>query len=394
MYGLLKVVLCYLFYCILSFCFSSLPWLASALDLFGFTFASLFLSWQLAIILNKSSRRSQRLSVDPENKCVLITGCDTGFGHEIALQLNKTGFTVFAGCLFKDGPDAQSLVTKAANPEKMNILQFNVTKESDARSVYETIEKHTEKTGQVFYSLINNAGISGFAPMEWGSFKEDVQPVLEVNLNSAVKVVRTMIPLLKRNTDSRIIMMTSYATHIAMPFLTSYCVSKCGLKAFSDCLRNDFEHNEVHFNGLRVITIEPTAYKTGIVGYENLKKTLRSSWQRTNKDVQDSYGEEIFDGMVAFVSICQFFRWFDFIALKRDLTEVSRTVNTVLLQPNPDHEIRIITKAIEFFSSLIYNYFPQDLFEAGFSVAAYVGYIFVHEVALIKRILNAIVNVN
>lgn len=34
-------------------------------------------------------------------KAVLITGCDTGFGHALAKHLHKLGFTVFAGCLLK-----------------------------------------------------------------------------------------------------------------------------------------------------------------------------------------------------------------------------------------------------------------------------------------------------
>lgn len=36
-----------------------------------------------------------------EGKAVLVTGCDTGFGHALAKHLHKLGFTVFAGCLLK-----------------------------------------------------------------------------------------------------------------------------------------------------------------------------------------------------------------------------------------------------------------------------------------------------
>lgn len=34
-------------------------------------------------------------------KAVLITGCDSGFGHALAKHLHTLGFTVFAGCLLK-----------------------------------------------------------------------------------------------------------------------------------------------------------------------------------------------------------------------------------------------------------------------------------------------------
>lgn len=36
-----------------------------------------------------------------QGKAVLITGCDSGFGHALAKHLHKLGFTVFAGCLLK-----------------------------------------------------------------------------------------------------------------------------------------------------------------------------------------------------------------------------------------------------------------------------------------------------
>ena len=34
---------------------------------------------------------------------VLITGCDSGFGSDLAWELSRKGFVVFAGCLSGDG---------------------------------------------------------------------------------------------------------------------------------------------------------------------------------------------------------------------------------------------------------------------------------------------------
>lgn len=36
-----------------------------------------------------------------QGKAVLITGCDSGFGHALAKHLHTLGFTVFAGCFLK-----------------------------------------------------------------------------------------------------------------------------------------------------------------------------------------------------------------------------------------------------------------------------------------------------
>lgn len=52
-------------------------------------------------------RRNKRLS--PINKCILITGCDSGIGFEAARRLHSIGFTVIATCLNLDSDGAKKL---------------------------------------------------------------------------------------------------------------------------------------------------------------------------------------------------------------------------------------------------------------------------------------------
>jgi hypothetical protein len=39
-------------------------------------------------------------------KAVVITGCDSGFGHELALRLVDRGMNVYAGCLTLEGSES------------------------------------------------------------------------------------------------------------------------------------------------------------------------------------------------------------------------------------------------------------------------------------------------
>lgn len=50
-----------------------------------------------------------RAKVEVNNKSVLITGCDTGIGNELAKYLDALGFHVFAGCLDTASEGAQRL---------------------------------------------------------------------------------------------------------------------------------------------------------------------------------------------------------------------------------------------------------------------------------------------
>lgn len=72
----------------------------------------LFLSSLIAIVITLLIskyllRRKKRLS--PVNKCILITGCDSGIGFEAAKRLHSVGFTVIATCLSLDSDGAKKL---------------------------------------------------------------------------------------------------------------------------------------------------------------------------------------------------------------------------------------------------------------------------------------------
>ena len=91
---------------------------------------------------NALNRLLPRGHVDPRNKSVMITGCDTGFGHALAKRLDSLGFIVFAGCLNSKGLGAENLRTEASS--KLVIIQMDVTKDDDVLAAVETVKKHIE----------------------------------------------------------------------------------------------------------------------------------------------------------------------------------------------------------------------------------------------------------
>ena len=52
---------------------------------------------------------------EPGGKAVLITGCDTGIGHEVARHLDMLGLWVFAGCENTASEGAQRLRVEASS---------------------------------------------------------------------------------------------------------------------------------------------------------------------------------------------------------------------------------------------------------------------------------------
>ena len=57
-----------------------------------------------------------------EDRYVLITGCDTGFGHKAARRLDRLGCHVFAGCLTESGQN--ELIRHSS--KRLRVLELNV----------------------------------------------------------------------------------------------------------------------------------------------------------------------------------------------------------------------------------------------------------------------------
>uniref|UniRef100_A0A674IEV1 Retinol dehydrogenase 5 n=1 Tax=Terrapene triunguis TaxID=2587831 RepID=A0A674IEV1_9SAUR len=88
------------------------------------------------------ARLPWQAALQPAGRAVLITGCDSGFGHLLALRLHRLGFTVFADCLCPGGEGAQRLLREAASGSgSLQVLPLDVTRERDAAAAKEFVWK-------------------------------------------------------------------------------------------------------------------------------------------------------------------------------------------------------------------------------------------------------------
>ena len=78
-----------------------------------------------------------RSKIDLKGKYVLITGCDSGFGRQTAITLDKMGVCVLATCLTKEGE--QSL--KSVTSDKLKTFMLDVTNSQQIKDVYSEVKK-------------------------------------------------------------------------------------------------------------------------------------------------------------------------------------------------------------------------------------------------------------
>ncbi|XP_023281602.1 D-beta-hydroxybutyrate dehydrogenase, mitochondrial-like, partial [Seriola lalandi dorsalis] len=88
-----------------------------------------------------------------KGKAVLITGCDTGFGHALAKHLHKLGFIVFAGCLLKDKDGEGAKELEEFHSDRMKVIQLDVCSEEQVKQAVEYIKDNMEDSERGKYCI-------------------------------------------------------------------------------------------------------------------------------------------------------------------------------------------------------------------------------------------------
>ncbi|XP_062987810.1 D-beta-hydroxybutyrate dehydrogenase, mitochondrial-like [Elgaria multicarinata webbii] len=245
----------------------------------------------VGLVLGLLCRRPPRLggALPAEGKAVLVTGCDKGFGHALAKHLHAKGFTVFAGCLLREqGGDGARALSRLGSA-RMRVLQLDVCSEDEVEGALRFVRENLPDPEQGLWGVVNNAGIASFGDVEFTSL-EKYKRVAEINLWGAVRVTKAFLPLIRR-ARGRVVNVASMLGRMASPSRSSYCISKFGMEAFTDCLRQ-----EMYRWGVTVVAIEPGNFiaATGILTQEGIQAEAEQMWCRASELVRADYGEAYF----------------------------------------------------------------------------------------------------
>lgn len=181
---------------------------AYSLDLFvifckfvGVLVVLLQISWFLAQLLRRNSHLEH---ISPINRAVLITGCDSGFGHQVCYKLDSYGFHVFAGVLSTESESAEKLRNNCSN--RLKVIKLDVTQVEDVRNAVQLIEA----SGLDLWAVLNNAGIAHYSLVEMGTELEVFEKIFAVNVFGLVRVTKYCLPLLRKS-GGRVVNMSSVA---------------------------------------------------------------------------------------------------------------------------------------------------------------------------------------
>ena len=176
----------------------------------------------------------------------VITGASSGIGAATAELLAANGFQVIAAARRIDR--LQQLAKKNKNIEA---LQLDVT---DHNSVDQFVSALNNRAVSV---LINNAG-GAFDSISIDKADPEIwQKTYEVNVVGALRITKALLPNLRSNGSSHIVVVTSTAGHGVYENGGSYTSAKHAELAFTQTLRL-----ELNGEPIRVTEIAPGMVKT------------------------------------------------------------------------------------------------------------------------------------
>jgi NAD(P)-dependent dehydrogenase (short-subunit alcohol dehydrogenase family) len=104
--------------------------------------------------------------------------------------------------------------------------------------------------------LVNNAGTSLFAAVEEAS-DEQIRNLFDANYLGMVRVLRAVLPLLRKQGNGHILGVSSGLGITSLPLIGFYCATKWAVEALHESLAQ-----EVKPFGIKVTLVEPGAYAT------------------------------------------------------------------------------------------------------------------------------------
>ena len=191
---------------------------------------------------------NQSLTID--KPVWFITGCSTGFGHEMAKQLLQHDYKVVITARSTDD------LKDFAGHDNALILKLDVTDQAQIDAAVKTAE---EKFGRIDV-LVNNAGIGYFAAVEEGEDAE-IHNIFNINVYGVSRMIKAVLPNMRQLKKGFIVNLSSIAGLYSIPSLGYYNATKFAVEGLSEAL-----WQEVEPLGIKVMLVEPSGFRTDWAG--------------------------------------------------------------------------------------------------------------------------------
>ena len=207
-----------------------------------------------------------------EGKKAVITGASSGIGEATVEALANEGASVAAGARRRDKLEALAERVDGT----LHVYEVDVTDEAAARSFVEDSAAAMDGLD----ILVNNAGVMLLGPVV-GADVEHWQRMINVNLLGLLYCTHATLPIMGEAGGGHIVNVASVAGRQASLGSAVYNMTKFGVVAFSEALRQEVLHANV-----RVTCVEPGFVDTELQGH-NEHPMVVEAIEKMRKDLGD-----------------------------------------------------------------------------------------------------------
>jgi clavulanate-9-aldehyde reducatase len=225
------------------------------------------------------------METDLSGKVVAITGASSGIGEATALACAQAGASVALAARRADRIEglAQRI---AQSGGRALAIETDVGDEEQAHAF---VERAHDELGRLD-ALVNNAGVMLLGPVD-GAPTEEWRRMVHVNLFGVLYCTHAALPLMRAQGSGHVVNVSSVAGRVASAGAAVYNLTKWGVNAFSEALRQ-----ECVDAGIRVTIVEPGAVVTELQGHN--RPPVYEQMMRRWEGVEPLQPQDVADAIV------------------------------------------------------------------------------------------------
>ncbi|AKU95712.1 clavaldehyde dehydrogenase [Labilithrix luteola] len=228
-----------------------------------------------------------------EGTVALVTGASSGIGEATARRLAAEGANVVVVARRRERLE-KLVATLAGGGRRALAIEADITEPAQARGA---IQRAVAEFGRLDV-LVNNAGLALVGAVAEAP-EEEWERMLAVNVRAVLTMTRAALPHLVRAAEDSsrrvadLVNISSTAGRVARPSTAVYSLTKFGVNAFSESLRQEMQSKRV-----RVSLVEPGIVQTELDTH--LRADVRETIAKQTGGVEKLLPEDVADA-VAYV---------------------------------------------------------------------------------------------
>ncbi|MTB53831.1 SDR family oxidoreductase [Lewinella sp. W8] len=204
----------------------------------------------------------------------LVTGASSGVGEALAPLLASQGYRVYG------------MSRRSVDLPGVTSLPADVT---DRSALDSAIAQLLQEAGRLDI-VMHCAGIGGAGPVEQMP-TERARAIMETNYWGSWNLCQATLPHLRKSPRGRLLMVSSIAGFMGIPFRSMYSASKAALQAMTDSLRL-----ELRGSNLQATCVCPGDIATNIIAsqyrqpYDEIDPLYRPRYQKADEGMASNVG--------------------------------------------------------------------------------------------------------